>query len=41
MTDMLTVLADKKQTNNLEELKKYIDEGNNGISVLYKFKFKL
>ena len=32
MTDMLTVLADKKQTNNLEELKKYIDEGNNGIS---------
>lgn len=32
MTDMLTVLADKKQTNNLEELKKYIDEGNNGIT---------
>ena len=32
MTDMLTVLADKKQTNNLEELKKYIDEGNKGIS---------
>ena len=32
MNDMITTLSNKKQSNNLQELKKYIDEGNNEIS---------
>ncbi len=32
MDEMLSTLSNKKQNNNLEEMKKYIDEGNNDIS---------
>ena len=31
MNDMITTLSNKKQNNNLKELKKYLDEGNNEI----------
>ena len=32
MNDMITTLSNKKQNNNLKELKKYLDEGNNEIT---------
>ncbi len=32
MNDMITTLSNKKQSNNLKELKKYLDEGNNEIT---------
>ncbi len=32
MDEMLTTLSNKKENNNLKELKKYIDEGNNDIT---------
>ncbi len=32
MDEMLTTLSNKKENNNLTELKKFIDEGNNDIS---------
>ena len=32
MNDMITTLSNKKQSNNLAELKKYLDEGNNEIT---------
>ena len=32
MNDMITTLSNKKQNNNLKELKKYLDEGNNDIT---------
>ena len=32
MNEMLTTLSNKVTSNNLTELKKYIDEGNNGIA---------
>ena len=32
MDEMLTTLSNKKENNNLKELKKYIDEGNNDIA---------
>ena len=32
MNDMITTLSNKKQNNNLRELKKYLDEGNNEIT---------
>ncbi len=31
MNDVITTLSNKKQSNNLKELKKYLDEGNNEI----------
>ena len=32
MNDMITTLSNKKQSNNLKELKKFLDEGNNEIT---------
>ena len=32
MNDMITTLSNKKQSNNLKELKKYLDDGNNEIT---------
>ena len=32
MNDMITTLSNKKQNNNLKELKKYLDEGDNEIT---------
>ena len=32
MNDMITTLSNKKQSNNLKELKKYLDEGDNEIT---------
>ena len=32
MNDMITTLSNKKQNNNLKELKKYLNEGNNEIT---------
>ena len=31
MNEMITTLSNKKENNNLSELKKYLDEGNNEI----------
>ena len=46
MDEMLTTLSNKKENNNLTELKKYIDEGNNEISnnsngVQYSYDLKI
>ncbi len=46
MDDMITMLSNGIQTNNLKELKEYIDKGNNGISenanaVQYSYNLKL
>ncbi len=32
MNDMITTLSNKKQSNNLKELKKYLDDGDNEIT---------
>ena len=32
MNDMITILSNKKQSNNLKELKKYLDDGDNEIT---------
>ena len=46
MNEMLTTLSNKVTSNNLTELKKYIDEGNNGIvpnatAVQYQYNLSL
>lgn len=46
MTDMISTLSSKIQNNNLRELKKYIDEGNNEIAnnanaIQYNYDLKL
>ena len=46
MTDMISTLSSKIQNNNLKELKKYIDEGNNEIAnnanaIQYNYDLKL
>lgn len=46
MNDMITTLSNKKQNNNLEELKKYLEEENNEIknnsnSIKYDYDLKI
>ena len=46
MNDMVTMLSNKKQSNNLSELKKYLEEGNNEItnnsnSIEYGYNLKI
>ena len=46
MNELITTLSNKKENNNLEELKKYIDEGNNEIvnnsnSISYGYDFDI
>lgn len=46
MDDMISTISNKVQNNNLAELKKYIEEGNNGISdnanaIKYNYNLKI
>ena len=46
MNDMISTLSNKMENNNLTELKKYLDEGNNGItensnSIQYSYDLKI
>ena len=46
MNEMITTLSNKKESNNLEELKKYLEEGNNEItnnsnSIEYGYNLKI